>query len=71
MTRNHCATATLCITTLAIVVMVVQRCRRCPDLSAHFPVPCNMCIERCPDKCDPRTDELQAWASYYEREDCV
>jgi hypothetical protein len=48
--------AICCIPSLLAVVLLANAARRCPDLTAH-----------CPDKCDPRTDELQAWATLYER----
>jgi len=41
----------------AAIVTLISKCRRCPDLGAH--------AARCPDKCDPRLDELQAWADAY------
>jgi hypothetical protein len=48
----------LAILILAIIaILIATRCRRCPDLGAH--------ATRCPDKCDPRLDELQAWADAY------
>ena len=41
-----------------LAILIATRCRRCPDLGAHA-------AARCPDKCDPRLDELQAWADAY------
>jgi len=34
----------------AAIVALISKCRRYPDLGAH--------AARCPDKCDPRLDEL-------------
>ena len=45
------------VASVALVALFLHRCRRAPCLTAHeWPAPC-----------DPRTDELQAWASLYER----
>ena len=49
----------IAIFTTALVVALISKCRRRPDLGAH--------ATRCPDKCDPRLDELQAWVAVAER----
>ena len=51
----------ICCTSLLLLALLVQRRHR---PTAHY-----LASEyACPDKCDPRCDELQAWATLYERE---
>jgi len=56
------------LVTIASIALLVLRCRRCPDLTAHY-WPCDydrFALGGC-QPCDPRLDELQEWATYYER----
>ena len=50
----------ICCTSLLLLALLVQRRHR---PAAHY-----LASEyACPDKCDPRCDELQAWASLARR----
>ena len=63
MTRTAVA---VLLVALLVALLHVRRCRFCTDLCAHDEWP----IDDDWYPCDPRLDELQAWASYYERELC-
>lgn len=67
---DHSRTRTLVATTTfaLLALLLLHKCRRSPALCAHDPGSeyDRYVLWGC-QPCDPRIDELQAWASLYER----